>query len=311
MNPSELYFVGALLGAAGSGVFFWRVFHVKHQASRRWAQVRLSAGIEGARKTRGSSAQQVADYMKRLSQTLSLGVSRRILPSESFKRARCWFLEYRQKAGVSADTSADGFIEASVRLALLLGALGALTGALFSTGLLMIGMLGGLIFGASLPTRSLKTLAQQRDACLGRELPEMLEVCALGLRSGLSFDRSFALYVDHFSSTLARECAAAQSLWSMGLMTRDEALRDLGNSYNSTTLDHAIESIIRALRFGTSLVESLETSAVQARFDYRNAIEQKVAKAPVKMMIPTGTLILPAMLLLVLGPVLLQLMEGM
>ena len=38
-----------------------------------------------------------------------------------------------------------------------------------------------------------------------------------------------------------------------------------------------------------------------------------MARAPttVKMMVPTGTLILPAMLLLVLGPVLLELMEGM
>lgn len=35
-----------------------------------------------------------------------------------------------------------------------------------------------------------------------------------------------------------------------------------------------------------------------------------MAKAPVKMMMPTGALILPAMLLLVLGPVLLELANG-
>ena len=34
------------------------------------------------------------------------------------------------------------------------------------------------------------------------------------------------------------------------------------------------------------------------------------AKAPVKMMVPTGVLILPAMLMLVLGPVLLELAGG-
>lgn len=44
---------------------------------------------------------------------------------------------------------------------------------------------------------------------------------------------------------------------------------------------------------------------------HRAQVEERVAKAPVKMMVPTGTLILPAMLLLVLGPVLLELMEGM
>lgn len=39
-------------------------------------------------------------------------------------------------------------------------------------------------------------------------------------------------------------------------------------------------------------------------------LEERVAKAPVKMMMPTGALILPAMLLLVLGPVLLELANG-
>ena len=52
-------------------------------------------------------------------------------------------------------------------------------------------------------------------------------------------------------------------------------------------------------------------AAEQARAARKAQVEERVAKAPVKMMIPTGTLILPAMLLLVLGPVLLELMEGM
>ena len=42
----------------------------------------------------------------------------------------------------------------------------------------------------------------------------------------------------------------------------------------------------------------------------KTRLQEAIAKAPVKMMLPTGTLILPAMLLLVLGPVLLELMEG-
>ena len=68
--------------------------------------------------------------------------------------------------------------------------------------------------------------------------------------------------------------------------------------------------MIRSLHFGTSLAESLESAAQEARGDYKAKREEQVAKAPVKMMLPTGTLILPAMLLLVLGPVLLELMEG-
>lgn len=64
------------------------------------------------------------------------------------------------------------------------------------------------------------------------------------------------------------------------------------------------------MRFGSSLVEGLEEASLEARNSYKTKQEEKVAKAPVKMMIPTGTLILPAMLILVLGPVLLELING-
>lgn len=311
MSGTGFYLVGSLVSAALGGMCLWHVWHEKRAAAQRWDQVRKSAGIEYAQRSSGTMFDHVIDYMQRLSQTLALGASQSLVRAGALKSAKQWFLQHRQQAGISSDTTADGFVEASVRLALGGSLVGGLVGALFSTPLCVGGVGVGLLAGGSMPFRALKAMQQQRNLSLGCELPEMLEVCALGLRSGLSFDRSFALYSDHFASTLAHECARAQSLWTMGLATREEALRDLSDSYSSQTLNHCVESMIRALRFGTSLVESLETSAAQARLDHHAAVEEKVAKAPVKMMIPTGTLILPAMLLLVLGPVLLQLMEGM
>lgn len=311
MSWAAGYLAGSLLTAGLGGMCLWHVWREKREASKRWNQVRKSAGIDGEKKSSGTLQGQVLDYMQRLSQTLAMGASHSLLPLDALKPLKRWFLKSRQQAGISSDTTAEGFAEASLRLGLFGCLIGGFTGALFSTPLLLLGAFLGLVIGGSMPTRTLKALRQRRNLSLGCELPEMLEVCALGLRSGLSFDRSFALYSDHFASTLACECARAQSLWTMGLMTREEALRDLAGSYSSSMLNNCVESIVRSLRFGTSLGESLESSAVQARVDHHAAVEEKVAKAPVKMMIPTGTLILPAMLLLVLGPVLLQLMEGM
>ena len=37
--------------------------------------------------------------------------------------------------------------------------------------------------------------------------------------------------------------------------------------------------------------------------EYRAKMEEKVAKAPVKMLVPTAVLILPAMLIVVMAPV--------
>jgi hypothetical protein len=74
--------------------------------------------------------------------------------------------------------------------------------------------------------------------------------------------------------------------------------------------EETVEGIIRSLRFGTSLSSDLSEQAASARASRRAKLEERVAKAPVKMLLPVGALILPAMLMLVLGPILLELMNG-
>ncbi len=168
----------------------------------------------------------------------------------------------------------------------------------------------GLAAGALAPRWAVSDAERRRAREVERHLSEMLEVTALGLRSGLSFDRSFELYGTHFETPFAEACASARRRWSLGLTTRDEALRDLAATYDSEQLARVVENMVRSLRFGSSLAESLESAAAEARAEHRARLEERVAKAPVKMMMPTGALILPAMLLLVLGPVLLELANG-
>ena len=158
--------------------------------------------------------------------------------------------------------------------------------------------------------RAVKAERRSRGLSAERHLSEMLEVVSLGLRSGLTFDRAFALYGSHFDSEFARSCARAYRCWSLGLVTREEALRDLAASYDCDQLGRVVDSVVRSLRFGSSLTGFLADAAEQSRATYRAALEERVAKAPVKMMLPTGTLILPAMLLLVMGPVLLEVVGG-
>lgn len=45
---------------------------------------------------------------------------------------------------------------------------------------------------------------------LDKCLPEMLEVVSLGLRSGLTFDRSLKIYTMHFYNEFSKSCLTAQ-----------------------------------------------------------------------------------------------------
>lgn len=175
---------------------------------------------------------------------------------------------------------------------------------------LVLFCLVGAAFGGRIPQRVGSSYIRQRASAMEQELPQMLSMIALGLHGGLSFDRSFALYAKAFNTEFARACANAQRRWEMSLSTREEALRDLGTSYDSSLFQQAIESMIRSLRLGTALAENLEALAGEARNQYQSSCQEAIAKAPVKMLVPTGTLILPAMLLLVMGPILLEMMGG-
>lgn len=215
-----------------------------------------------------------------------------------------------KRAGLEERVDEDGLRAARLRLAGMGTAAGAVVGAVIS---LEMGLLLAAVAAAAglyAPTWALRRLERERALELERSLPEMLEVVALGLRSGLSFDRSFQLYSMHFPSSFARSCASAQKSWSLGLRTRDEALRELAQSYRSDQLERTAERIVRSLRFGSALAPDLEAAAAEARARRRSQVEERVAKAPVKMMVPTGALILPAMLILILGPILLELMQG-
>ena len=83
----------------------------------------------------------------------------------------------------------------------------------------------------------------------------------------------------------------------------------MADSYDSRLVREAVDSISRSLRYGTSLADDLSDLAVSVRARRKARLEEAVAKAPVKMLLPVGTLILPAMLILVVGPILLDLMN--
>lgn len=247
----------------------------------------------------------LAEFMSRKMQSNASA-----LPLWSSARISRWCAEHLRRAGIAEGVSAVGFCAARVRVASAAMLCGLLVGLVFSAELSILLALAGAAMGWVSLSWAVRQREKRRVDELERHLSEMLEVVALGLRSGLSFDRSLQLYVEHFDTLLSLSCASAQRQWSLGLTTRDEALRALAATFDSPMFSRVVENVIRSLRFGSSLAEILESAAAEARLQFRSRKQEQVAKASVKMLVPTGALMLPAMLLLVMGPVLLELMEG-
>lgn len=257
-------------------------------------------------------AKNVLMYMVKCSYNLqhasnSFMISKRFLRNNEFSNK---LQNLTKKANLPKSFTKKDYLEVQFRLSIFIGLIAFILGSLFSVLFSVLLLLIGVFIGLGLQKWAMKKEVNYKSMSVEKNMPEMLDVVALGLRSGLTFDRSLKIYTQYFSNDLARSFLSAQQKWEGGLLTRDQALRDLSFSYNSTLFERVIENIIRALRFGSSLEQHLEDAASEARLHYKTKQEEKVSKAPVKMMIPTGTLILPAMLILVLGPILLELIIG-
>lgn len=298
--------VGACAFAGFLGLWAWMRADV---AARRLRHRRGVRGMEASLSDRREAAdERVAGYLAAVARQMAAGSFRPWAPPPL--RHPPWFEDRLRLAGLGDAVTVEACGEARVRLLVAGAGVGALVGSAASPEVAALLGAAGAVVGARAPRWAVERRCRCRAEELERHLSEMLDVVALGLRSGLSFDRSLALYGEHFDTLLSSSLAAAQRQWGCGLTSREEALRRVAASYDSALFGRVVENVVRSLRFGSSLAESLEGAAREARAAYRARKQEQVAKAPVKMMVPTAVLILPAMLMLVLGPVMLELIGG-
>lgn len=311
METAIIIFGIANASIAGTVLGYWGL--AKHEQQKIAHHHRLQAGAE----ERARADQRLLE-VRGIYQRVLMRAMKDSAPREEPTKppAKFWLLQASTlpamiaKAGLAGKVNLDGCARTRRNLACGSALAGLGLGLVFSEMLAGILCVAGFLVGYRALNAALKQEIEQRASTVEQELAQLIEVLVLGLRSGLSFDRSLEFYCQYFSGGLSHLCALLQTQWNHGLITREEGLRTLAESYDSSLLERIIETIIRALRFGTSLAETLSNAGAEIRATRKTKLEERVAKAPVKMLIPIGTLILPAMLILILGPVLLELISG-
>lgn len=133
---------------------------------------------------------------------------------------------------------------------------------------------------------------------------EMIDIVRLGLSAGLSFDAALALYCEGSEGVLAARLKRAQLMWQTGVSMRESELLAVADDMGVRALESFAVAVGQALELGAPLAETLDNQSREIRAAHRAEVERQIERAPVKLLIPTGTLILPALLLSILGPLL-------
>lgn len=132
------------------------------------------------------------------------------------------------------------------------------------------------------------------------EVSEMIDV----VRLGLSFDAALEIFCANRRSVLALRLERACMAWQVGVGTREDELLAAARDLDVRALETFAITVGQALALGAPLAETLAAQSREIRAAHRAAVEREIERAPVKLLIPTGTLILPALLLSILGPLL-------
>jgi tight adherence protein C len=158
------------------------------------------------------------------------------------------------------------------------------------------------------PVLWLRMMVRSRQEKIRRGLPDALDMLSVCADAGLGFDQSLLRVSEHWSTPIGVELGRVVAEMEMGL-SRREALRNLADRYDIPELSSFVSVIIQSEQLGMSIADTLHAQADQMRIE-RHFRAQEIARTlPVKMLIPLVFLIFPALIAVILGPAVPQILE--
>jgi tight adherence protein C len=178
---------------------------------------------------------------------------------------------------------------------------------------LVLALVGASGVGFILPSFVLEALTRRRRERLTRELPEVLDLLVITVEAGLGLDAAVKRVAREVR--LGAPCLAAElTLVSLELKAgfpREKALKNLADRCGVEEISGLVNMLNQADRFGVSVGRSLRVHSDTVRTKWRQAMEEKAAKVPLKLLFPVLFMIFPASRGVRAGPAIIRVTETM
>jgi tight adherence protein C len=149
--------------------------------------------------------------------------------------------------------------------------------------------------------RRLKAKSPQKVSQALFEMPEILDLLIVCLRSGEGIYQSLQTVVPRASGELAQHLSRCLSAVNYGAALADE-VRKLPNSLPHPQFAEFSNKIVMSLARGTPLAKMLEDQASSVRSEIRNQLLLQAGKNETRMLVPLVFLILPVIVLFAIYP---------
>ncbi|UYN89288.1 MAG: type II secretion system F family protein [Anaerolineales bacterium] len=169
---------------------------------------------------------------------------------------------------------------------------------------------GGSIFiGFFLPNMLLNRSVRRRQSEVTKAMPDAMDLLTICVEAGLGFDAAMRKVVEKWDNDLARAFGRVLQEIQLGKLRR-EALRDMSARLGVDEINTFVAAVIQSEQLGVSMARVLRVQSDAMRVKRRQRAEENAQKAPVKMLLPMAFLIFPTIMIILLGPAVLQIMRS-
>lgn len=161
------------------------------------------------------------------------------------------------------------------------------------------------------PAMWLRSRVAERKRSIEEHFPNALDLIQISVEAGLGFDAAMIRVGNELESTspaISQELLAAQREIHAG-RPRDRALTDMAMRTGVEEVTSFANVVLQSMQFGTSVADTLNTYAAEMRVHRELKAQEKANRLPVLMSAVLASLMLPALLLLTLGPVIIRYMR--
>jgi tight adherence protein C len=289
-----------MMGLCGVGVAAWR----SHKVSSRLEFIR----------SLGSDAELFVESPPVLERVQNPLLTRMFGPAaRSFKNVLSRFYPSSEvdrvhadllKAGLTGTIRAEEFVAVQVGSAILGFGLGLVALASGAVGLkfglillVVLPMLGGLA-----PSWWLRNRIKVRRLTVQNDLPDLLDLMCISVAAGLGLEQAMQVSCARFDSPVCHELRLTLREMELGL-SRHDALENLKLRTDIDDLVTFAVVLSQADALGLPIGRVLQAQADEMRDKRRQRARERAAKVPVKILFPLAVCFLPAILIIVIGPI--------
>jgi tight adherence protein C len=158
------------------------------------------------------------------------------------------------------------------------------------------------VMSAYSPIFMLNQAMEARKAEIQKALPDFLDMVSSTVQAGLALNAAMAYAVEAAPGALGEEIEEVLSEIRLG-RSRIDALKAAADRTNQQQFKTAVLAIAQSERLGSNISKTLIDLAEDTRNHRIMLVEEMAAKLPVKMVFPMVFFMLPAIFVIIFGPI--------